>query len=252
MRMWVFERQFVGLAIFTLLVLGLLFFGVRSINYGPSCFDKIKNGDEEEIDCGGSCNVSCLGEVPKNPEKIWARFFPAREGMYDAGAFITNPNFQAGTRQMRYTFRLYDGANVLIAKKEGVTFIYPRQDTFVFEPNLDTGFRKPARAVFDIDNIRWERIREKDPLNIEVVGKTFEPSPFPLVRVTLANRSLFEEPALEVSMLLEQSGGTVYAVSRTVIENFMGESTRTVVFTWPALSFASPVTITPLYRRVLK
>lgn len=38
----------------------------QSINidtsYEPSsCYDKIKNGDEEGVDCGGSCDVSCLG-----------------------------------------------------------------------------------------------------------------------------------------------------------------------------------------------
>jgi hypothetical protein len=33
-----------------------------SICFSPTCFDVTKNGDEEGVDCGGSCELPCGGE----------------------------------------------------------------------------------------------------------------------------------------------------------------------------------------------
>ena len=252
MRWWVFERQAVGFTIVTVLVLTLLAFGIAYIRPNVSCSDRIKNGDEEEVDCGGSCPNQCLGGVPKPPEQIWSRVFPARLGGYDAAAFVVNPNFQAGSRDVRYSFKLYDKDNIRVGLREGRTFLYPNQETLFFEPSIDTGNRVPVKSVFVIENIKWERVIEKEGLNLEVVKKDFSYNPNPSVTLTIANRSLFDEPALEVSVLLEGADGATYAASRTIVEQLPGESSRNIVFTWPGLSLERPLTIRPLYRRVLR
>lgn len=252
MKSWALRRQAVGIGVFSLVVLVLAGSLVYYLIPKHSCTDSIKNGSEEGVDCGGSCPNSCLGENPKAPVQLWARFFPVRGNKYDAGAYVENLNLRLVGKNVRYTFRLYDASRVLIDKREGTTYLYPGEKTFIFEPNLDAGKQQPAWVDFSIDSIEWERFEPEDTLTIGIVSRTFTTDPYPGAEVVLANRSLFEEPALEVVVLLERSGGTVYAASRTIVERFDPGTQKTVSFIWPETPLEEPANITVLYRRVLE
>ncbi len=58
----------------------------------PTCFDGIKNQDEEEIDCGGSICISCEIKTLKEVEVIWVQAIPLNQNLYDLAAKIRNPN----------------------------------------------------------------------------------------------------------------------------------------------------------------
>lgn len=251
MKLWALKRQAVGIFI---IILPVVLFGVYlfiRIHPTVSCVDGIKNGKEEETDCGGPDCKPCLGTTTP-PREVWSRFFEIQKGTYDVGAYLENPNFQAGSRDLEYTFRLYDADNVLISKRSGKTFFYPNERVFVFEPELTTGNRTPAKVVFIIDSIAWERMKTDDPLEVTVARKDFEQEPHPIVHVDLINKSLFEEPILEVTAILDRKDGNAYAASRTIVENIQGGETRQLSFTWPISSFETPTNITLLYRRVLR
>ena len=250
MRFWSIKRQLIGALVIVLPIVllgGYLFIRVYPTN---SCVDSIKNGKETEVDCGGPDCKPCLGTTTP-PREIWSRFFEVERGAYDVGAYLENPNFQAGSREFLYTFRLFDADNVLIAKRSGKTFFYPNERVFVYEPMLVTGNRVPIKVDFNIDSIGWERFKADEPLEVTVARKDFEQEPHPTVHVNLANKSLFEESLLEVSVILERKDGNAYAASRTIVENLRGGESRPLSFTWPTSSFETPTNITLLYRRGL-
>src|SRR3989344_828026 len=106
----------------------------------PTCFDGTQNQGETALDKGGPCVL--LDERTLSPSAIlWSRAFSVRTGSYNALAYIENPNRDAGVRLVAYRFGLYDEKNVLVAERDGRTFVMPGGITPVFEGAIDTGNR---------------------------------------------------------------------------------------------------------------
>lgn len=249
MKLWVLERQAVGLTIFSVLVLGVVGAGLYAAISRPSCTDGRQNGTEEGPDCGGQCPSQCLG-TPKDPRVLWSRFFEVSSGVYDVGALLENVNLTQGADALDYEFKLYDSDNVLLVKRTGTISFMPNKKTFVYEPHLDTKGKPPARVDFSYKINAWKLVPASDPEDITVVDKAFHYDPYPTVNATIFNNAVFEEARLEVSVLLEHADGTVYAASRTIVEHLGDHERRDISFTWPESNFGDPVNITLLYRRL--
>ncbi len=252
MRLWIFKRRLAGFGIIFLLT-GLL--GVVlawSLWPQPSCTDQKQNGEELGVDCGGICPNKCLGEIVKSPIVLWQDYFMVRSGVFDVGALIENQNIKIGTRKFEYIFKVYDKEGRSVAQKEGQTFLYPGEQIFVFEDSLVTGPLHPSYVEFDYKPIAWEPMDTDDPLKVDLVSWNYKAEPNPTVRATVANRSLFEEKNIEMTLRLENANGNAYAASKTTIKHFPPQSTQDVIFTWPPASFEAPRTISPLYRRILR
>lgn len=248
MKWWTLKRQLVGIIFFSSIALAvtgtLVYIYPRS-----SCFDNIKNGDEENVDCGGSC-APCLGEV-RGLKRIWVRYFKIRPGVYDVAALLENINIQAGARSVRYTVTLLDARDRPIGEvRHGKTFIYPGEKIFLFEPLIDTGDKIPTSVHLTIDQIPWERMSQENPFGVNVVRKDFASVPQPIATIRFANTSLSDERNFEVSVWLEDGSGNAYAVSRTLIDVIKTGETRDAVFTWPNTPLEPPARIQVLYRRL--
>ncbi len=242
------KRQLVGVAFFSLIAIVLVTFAYFLIPKN-TCTNGIKDKQEEGVDCGAVCPRACP-IATKDIKTLWARTFLVRGSAYDVVAMIENPNFDAGSREIHYTFRLYDSSGVLIAQKAGMTFIYPQEQAFLYEPLVGTGGKKPTAVDLSLDAINWEKMRPVKDLQVEVVHKEYASDPERAVRSTLANRSLFDERPLEVSALLEGADGNVYAASRTRLDTLKAKSQNDIIFTWPGVVFQEPVKINILYRRL--
>ncbi len=216
----------------------------------PICTDGRQNGVEEGIDCGGSCPTSCLEPDPRDLVQLWARFFPTHSNMYDVAALVENVNIRTSARSVHYVFKLYSSSRVLLARREGVTYLYPNEKTVVYEPNISVGIQRPTYVDFTIDDFQWQPFEDKNPLKIEISEKRYESDPHPTLHAVLTNRAVFEEGALEVFGLLGRIDGTVYAASRTTIENLPGGSQKEVIFTWPNTPLEAPGISTVLFRRL--
>jgi len=253
MRLWVLKRRLAGF----LVLLGMFIIIGGSLAYifwpRPSCVDGVQNGDEKGVDCGGSCSKQCLGEIPVSPKRLWQRFFQVRPGVYDVGAMIENVNLFVGTKVFRYTVKLYSEENVLLAERQGTTFLLPNQKALIFEPNMVPGPRAPARVDFSFEEpITWTRMDAGDAQKIEVISRRFESDPHPIVRVKLRNKSTSRESELEISLVLESKDGNAFAVARTTLEDFVAGSEREAVFSWPTSQFQEPASMQVLYRRVVR
>lgn len=250
MKLWAAKRTLVGYSVVfgaILLVLGSL---VYTFYPKPSCTDGRKNGDEEEVDCGGSCVVQCIGPA-RDPVVVWARPFLVRPGVYDAGALIQNINTRVGVRELHYTFRVYDPFDILLDKKSGVTYLYPGEQALVYEPGFVTGNRYAKRVTFEYDSFTWELMPNQDAFKMDITERSFENDQYSRLYVTLANRAFSEEKNLEVFALLKRADDNVYALSRTTIDSIAPQSDERVSFTWPGGTIIEkPAKIEILYRRM--
>ena len=141
---WAKRRQ-VTLFFIVLAIVAIPLVYVYIKQTAPSCFDKKQNQDEEGIDCGGKNCEKCLGEI-RNLEVIWAKSFKVTGGRYEAASIVSNPNAFLGISNLRYAIKLYDADNILIAVREGITFINPGERVLIFESSIGTGERVPANA----------------------------------------------------------------------------------------------------------
>ncbi|PIS13752.1 MAG: hypothetical protein COT67_00050 [Candidatus Tagabacteria bacterium CG09_land_8_20_14_0_10_41_14] len=214
----------------------------------PTCFDGIKNQDEEGVDCGGVC-ASCVVN-PKDIVTLWTRVLPTdKKGVYEAASLVENPNLFYGLPAFKYTFRLYDIKNILVAVREGRTYLNPRERFVLFTANINTGERIPARAFMEIELISDWRYIDKEKVPLVVSSKRFENIPFPSLGATLLNESLFALKDINVAAVLYDENENAMAVSSTYLSSIPAESTAGITFTWPA-PFSKIPTSSQIFTRV--
>ena len=92
----------------------------------PSCVDGVQNQKEIGIDCEGPCSAVCPEHV-QEPLVLWTRTFKASSGVFNAVAYIENPNGVFGNQQAAYLFKLYDDAGGLVKEIRGSTYILPNE-----------------------------------------------------------------------------------------------------------------------------
>lgn len=195
-----------------------------------SCFNNLKDGTELDVDCGGSCSRMCIQSV-RPPQVLWTRFLPLAPSTYTVVSYVENQNTGSYVKQARYTFKLFDANNVLIAERQGATSIAPARFTPIIETNIQTGSRIPARAFFEfLETPLWDKAI--DTPTVRVDGQNLDASGQRL-SVSVHNDSAKRIDALSVAATLFDESGAAQAASVSVIPHLeKGESTE-VVFTWP-------------------
>lgn len=198
-----------------------------------TCTDGKLNQGETAIDRGGPCPL--LDERMLSPSAtLWSRSFRVRDGSYNAVAYIQNSNEQAGVRAAPYIFRLYDAENVLIAEREGLTYIMPGSITPVFEGGIPTGNRIATRTYFEFTQpLTWEKM-EHTGRAVEINDKELT-NPFvePRVTATARNTSVRDIANLTFIVAVFDAAGNAFAASRTAIPVLRADERREIVFTWP-------------------
>ncbi|MDO8591103.1 MAG: hypothetical protein Q7R65_03975 [bacterium] len=205
----------------------------------PNCSDNKQNQSEEGVDCGGSC-VPCV-IAPKDVITLWTRVFELKGGVFEVASLIQNPNLFYGLSKVKYSFKLYDSQNVLVAAKEGETFIGPQDKFVIFATDIKIGTRKPQKADVEIAYVsKWQYIEQKI-LPLIVSQKKFSNTPFASLEAKLANSSLGAVQNIEAAAVLYDKDGNVFGASLSKIDSIEGQSSRNVVFTWPRSFVTEPV-----------
>lgn len=233
MRVWALWRQIqygAGFSIFWILV--FTFFYYQYFYVTPTCLDNRQNGDEEGVDCGGSCTRICAFEVVQ-PEAKWARSFRVSDTQYNAVAYIENQNRIAASPEVTYTFTLFD-AQGLITERKGTTILPPDSVYPVFEGRIDTGGRVPTQTFIEIDPVElWlpadvgrDQFTITDRKLSNADGK-------PRLDAKIYNNALTQADTVEVVATIFDAKGNALTSSRTFIDNFAPRSEASAVFTWP-------------------
>ncbi len=232
-RMWAFWRR-VQYGMGYLTFLGLIFSGVYLLYfYTPAnCFDLNQNGEEIGMDCGGKCTRICAFTVAP-PKVLWAKSFEIQKGQYNAVAYIENKNIKAGTPSISYTFRLYDGAGLII-ERTGTTVLPPNSTYPVFEGRINTEGRNPTETTLEIKAAdMWlpspygrDQFKTVDLQLVEADAR-------PKLNVKIENTDIKEAQSVEVVATIFDASGIPLTSSQTFIDTFAGRSQKDIVFTWP-------------------
>jgi len=222
------------------MVLGVPF--VLWVYEPPTCFDGKQNQGETAIDKGGPCLVADVRTLMP-PAVMWSRAFLVRSatpesvngegGIYNAVAYIENPNDGVGVLRAPYRFKLYDEQNVLVAEREGVMFVMPGPITPVFEGQIETGNRIVSRTFFELsEDLKWERLQNPAHF-VEVGNKALEnTNTSPRGSARVVNTSVRPlRNILFVAVLFDSAGNTV-AASQTALERLEAGGAEDIVFSW--------------------
>ena len=216
----------------------------------PTCFDEKQNGDEIGVDCGGSCELLCKSSVI-DPVVLWSRYFTVGPGVYNALAYVENPNPDAGIEEIGYTFRLYNSENVLIQEKKGKVRIPPKAIFPITENGLFTDKLRPTRVSFEFDeDFIWKKSLPQKPL-IQVRDETLENTDAePRLRVEIENTSILKIKDIDVVAILYDDEDNAIRSSTTFIKTLDRGQRQEINFTWPA-PFEVPIAkieVIPLYE----
>ena len=210
-----------------------------------TCFDNVKNQGEEDADCGGPC-IPCALKHPQDMSVFWVRFVAVRENTYDVAAEVRNPNIKLGAPHFDYEFRFYDDAGVLVAERDGQSFVFPGETIHLVEASVET-LRTLKRATLTLKNVQWLFTDRASP-DVVIGGKQLNVDPLKkssVLAATLVNRSLLDFRDVFLASLILDAEGNVIAVSKVTEKDLRSGETRPVVFSWPLSIVAqNPVVIT--------
>jgi len=250
MASWGTKRRNLIITIFILMVsFAILIFSFLAFYQEPTCFDGKQNGDEQGIDCGGSCELLCSTNT-KEPVVHWQRFFEVSKGVYNVVAYVENQNANAGARKVDYEFVLYDRTGFPITQKSGTVDIRPNQITPIIENNLNTGELEVARVSFDFGEIEWF---EQEPLENFVTirrQEILQVDGLPRVTATVHNNTNSALTNVRFVVILYDREDNALATSNTLVRRLERDGSQNIIFTWP-ISFKSEATrfeIIPIYE----
>jgi hypothetical protein len=172
-----------------------------------------------------------------------------KDGIYNALAYVENSNLDSGVSSLSYRFKFYDSDNILIYERNGETFIPPNKIFGIFESNIDTGSRVPARTIFEFLGAPiWKKGIAPDPLFLITNKFLFEKDGLPRLTASLENHTSDATSDVEVVAILYDITGNAVAVSRTIVASPEKGSVIPLVFTWPEKLGEQVVRIELAYR----
>lgn len=249
MLSWSAKRQLTIIGIGALVVLVIIVLPSFFIFYkAPTCFDGKQNQGEGAVDCGGPCQLLCKSET-LDPIVRWQRVFPVSKGVYNAVAYVENPNFNSGIRSVPYLFKVYGTDNLIVYERRGQTFIPPRKVFAIFETGIITGERTPARTTFEFTSpLSWQRGISFNP-EIRIKDKIIQSEESsPRLEATLENPNVIDIANVEVVAIVYDLLGNAMASSKTIVDNLSKDNNAHVVFTWPEPFSSKSAKIELIYR----
>ncbi len=205
----------------------------------PTCSDGVKNGTERGVDCGGACAKLCPVDFAA-PRVLWAYSVKVVPGVYNALAYVQNPNAGVEAFGLPYRVKLYDSQGILVAERSGKAFVPAGQRFAVFEAGIDTGKRAPSRTTFEFTGEpNWRqgaaltKIRALDT-SLDVSG---QPKAEVKVKNDAADRSF---SGVSAFLILYDKDDNRISFSKTVIDSIGPGESETLYYTWPE-QFSAPV-----------
>lgn len=193
----------------------------------PSCYDKIKNQDETEVDCGGVCSGICSPIHAKPIQSIGQilTLYPDGDSM-SILAQINNPNLNYMANNFTYTFSLYAGGDQPVRTFQGTSFIYPGETKYILVPNVPrVDFSRIDFTAGDMDWVPSGDIRGAP--NLTVVGAEMNVKEGKLViEGTMANKDIVIVGNVTVFATFGGALGQTAGASQTEVTDLSPGETR--------------------------
>ncbi len=233
------HRQKVRIIVTIILVPAIIvgFFVTSHLLQKPTCFDGAINGEEDGVDCGGSCRLICLADSrPLLP--WWTQAFEITENVYSFVAYYSNLNASAGIQKIGYEILFYDANQKLIGDAIYAEASVPPQETgvfFVSGVTVPAGEEVTSAFIRFVEDPVWIRfdprhsVRQLSMTNIRLETKRLQPR----VTARVVNTT-FEEffDVTFVAIVYDAYDNPVHA-SETYVDYLAPEDERDIYFTWP-------------------
>lgn len=197
----------------------------------PTCFDNKKNGYELGVDCGGICSLRCAQEVSQ-PTVIWSKAIPSGEDIYDVVAMVNNANINNASRDLGYSFTLYDEAGTMVATFSGSTTA-PLSGKFpVIVQNVVLA-KAPKNVIATLyDGPHYSVQENPTSPTVKIIDRLYEQDRISRVYATVINTKHIEIDNLHVRLVLFDYNDNAYAVGQTIVPRLGKEGYEKIVFTW--------------------
>lgn len=230
-------KQFIyGVAFFIFLVLIACGVYFTFLKPAQSCFDNIKNQNEEGIDCGGVCGNSCIPSDIKEIEISQQRIFRLNSNHFSLFAEIKNPNTDFAAANFTYTLNAYNEKGELIQSESGTSFLYSKETGYLLAPNLESSSSYPSRLEVIIGKIDWKKSEDFKKPEIAVGDFSFTTETDQInVGGSLINKSISSFPAVKVIAIFYNTQGQLIGASATEFQNLPANTSQTFFISHPAI-----------------
>ena len=233
------HKQIIIISIYFLLFILLIVFLYFKFKTKETCFDGIKNQNEEEIDCGGACAKQC--------EKITAQelivektgtVFSGVAGKYDFYAQIANPNAVFGSKKFDYAINFKDSSGNILTSRNGSGFILPGERKYIVENGLDAPDSQIS-ADFKIINSEWVQLTEYyERPDLKIINKNYSEisggTDFAEARGLLKNNSPYDFETIKIQVILKDENGGILALNSTQMKTVKAGEERDFRAFWPS------------------
>lgn len=249
MASWSSRRKFRIALSSCIIVVGLIV-GIYLLFFykAPTCFDRIQNGTETGIDCGGNCVKLCQSAyLPAQVTWGGGRLEQISPGFYNVAALITNPNTNAAAVNVPYKFSLYDSRGLLITERTGRTILPAQRNILVFESAVAVEKRIPTKVTFEFTAAPvW--FKSHDTLgNLIILDKKYsEDEKNSSLEVSLQNKGQVPIKDITVGVILYDINSNAIGFSRTHLDSLGAGGRDIAPFTWPRSRQGNVVTIDAL------
>jgi hypothetical protein len=234
----ILKRLIIGLVYLTILFLVCWFF-YSIFRTKPTCVDGIKNQNEEDVDCGGVCINKCqkikvqeltVGETGVVESSI--------AGEYDFYGIVANPNNVYGSKSFTYQIKFKDEEGMLLAEKQGTSFILPGDKKYIIENNIKLD-RLPAGIDFFLTNSDWVELDDLyEKPDLKIVNKSYNEINsgigFSEAKGLLQNRSPFDFAMIKIKVILFDASGKIVALNGTEMRTVKSGEDRDYRAFWPS------------------
>lgn len=221
-----------------LLLLSLIAGGIY-ILFKPkeTCLDKIKNQNEEDVDCGGVCEAC---------KRITAEPLLTGEagivqggisGQYDFYGEVINPNNIYGSQNFRYSIKLKDGSGNVLEQRQGTSYILPGETKYIVEANFKPSL-SPVSYEFTVSDPVWMKFTgyyEKP--QIKIVNKNYDEIKngvgFSQATGLLKNESPYDFNLIRIAIILRDADRKVVAINYTEVGTVKSKEERDFRVFWP-------------------
>jgi len=208
-----------------------------------TCFDKIKNQNEKEVDCGGICLKKCPARAEYSLSVLNSGFVESGlVNKYDLYGEVENPNSDFGSSQFKYIFTLKDSAGNTIVSKEGRGYILPGERKYVVASNIESA-SVPASAQLEIKENDWLEFADYEKPQLKIINKNYNEISsgvgFSEAVGLLRNESPFDFTAIKIGVILKDENGKIIALNSTEINDVRSGENREFRFFWPNKFFGS-------------
>lgn len=207
-----------------------------------TCFDGIKNQNEEDVDCGSACSKKC--------EKIEALSLTTGEvgvvessvaGEYDFFGTVANPNNNYGSEYFAYQIKFKDENGAILGEKQGDSFVLPGDKKYIVENNIKMN-KLPAKIEFSVSDSRWiEAADLYEKPDLKVVNKTYNEissgAGFFEAKGLLKNESPFDFALIKIKIVLKDASGKIIALNGTDMRTVNSGENRDFRVFWPGRFF---------------